>query len=70
MGIQWIRDNYRVPAKRGGRVKYTGHMFGLMPKFGTITGARNSHLRIRIDGQKHSLPFHPTWCIQYLEPKP
>ncbi|MBY5689378.1 hypothetical protein HFO41_11140 [Rhizobium leguminosarum] len=65
MSIDWVRRNYGVPAKVGGRVEYTG---GKMPEQGTIVGARGGHLRIRLDGMEytHPLPFHPTWEIRYL----
>jgi hypothetical protein len=55
---------YGVPAKRGGRVEYLG---GVTPQFGTITGTDGAHLRIRLDGKKHSSPFHPTWELRYLD---
>ena len=63
MSIQYIRDYYNVPAKVGGRVKitYKGEHFG------TITGTHDAHLMIRLDGEKHSNPYHPTWEIEYLE---
>lgn len=64
MTIAWVRKTYRVPAKRGGRVEYTG---GNVPQFGTICGSRGSHLNIRIDGIKHTLLFHPTWKLRYLD---
>lgn len=60
--MDWIRKTYGVPAKRGGRVEYTGQGKAVQ---GTITGARNGHLLIRLDGQKHSRPYHPTWELRY-----
>jgi hypothetical protein len=36
------------------------------PQGGTITGARDGRLRIRLDGWKHSASFHPTWRLQHL----
>jgi len=63
MCMQWVRDNYHVPAMRGGRVRYTGDR---SPRLGTITGTRHGSLRIRLDGEKHSAPFHPTWELEYL----
>ncbi len=62
MSMQWVRDAYGVPAKRGGRVRYTGDK---TPRLGTITAADHG-LRIRLDGDKRSLPFHPTWELEYL----
>ena len=64
MSMEYIRTMYNVPAKRGGRIRFT-HSDGTV-EYGTITGTNNPHLRVRIDGQKHSLIFHPTWNIEYL----
>lgn len=64
MSIAWVRRHYRVPAKRGGRVEYSGDG---KPELGTITGTCGGHLRVRLDGIKHSMPFHPTWQIRYLD---
>jgi hypothetical protein len=61
--IAWIRTNYQVPAKLRGRVRYTG---GKEPRLGVITAADGSYLRIRLDGDKRSRWYHPTWCIEYL----
>jgi hypothetical protein len=63
MSISWVRKRYGVAAKVGGRVEYSGCG---KPEMGTITGTISGHLRIRLDGLKHSLPFHPTWCLRYL----
>ena len=66
MSMSWIRNAYRVPAKRGGRIIYTG---GRTPEYGTIKSARGGYLRILLDGMNytHPLPFHPTWAITYLD---
>jgi hypothetical protein len=63
MSMEWIRKNYRVPARRGARVEYSGCG---KRELGTITSARGSHLNIRLDGYRHSAPFHPTWKLRYL----
>lgn len=63
MSFDYIRSAYNVPAKLGGRVRYTG---GIAAQLGTITGASGGHLSIRLDGQKHANPFHPTWELEYL----
>ena len=62
--MQWIRKHYNVPAKRGGRVEYTGSG---KPELGTICGAHGSNLSIRLDSIKHPMPFHPTWKLRYLD---
>lgn len=63
MSLAYIRDTYGVPAKRGGRVRYTG---GSKPMLGTITGATGGHLDIRLDDVRYATPFHPTWELEYL----
>lgn len=63
MNMEYIRKTYGIPAKRGGRVEYTGNG---KPELGTITGARNAHLRIRLDGEPRPLVYHPTWELKYL----
>ena len=63
-GLQYINNSYGLNAKRGDRVLYTG---GKTPRYGTITGAKNGHLCVRLDGQKHSKPYHPTWELKILK---
>lgn len=57
MSMEWIRRNYGVPAKRGGRVRFSGVA-------GTITSASH-HLRVRLDDGRRVL-LHPTWRVEYL----
>lgn len=64
MSIKYVRRHYKVPAKVDGRVEYTGDG---KSEFGTIVGARQGHLSIRLDGVKHAMPFHPTWKLRYLD---
>lgn len=63
MSMDYIRKNYGVPAKRGGRVEYTGCG---KAELGTITGADGAYLCIRLDGLKQAGNFHPTWELRYL----
>ncbi len=64
MSMAWVRKNYRVPAKRGGRVEYTGDG---KPELGAIRSAGGGYINVQLDGVKHTMPFHPTWKIRYLE---
>ena len=64
MSIDWIRRQYGVPAKKGGRVEYTG---GGNVQPGTIKSASGPHLMILLDGSRHAMPFHPTWELRYLD---
>lgn len=58
MSMEYIRKRYQVAAKRGMRVVADG-------KPGVITGSVGSYLRIRLDGEKTSGRWHPTWRIEY-----
>lgn len=58
MSAKYVRDYYKVPAKRGMRVVADG-------KPGKIVGFDGAHLRIRLDGEKHIGNWHPTWRIEY-----
>lgn len=73
MTMQYVRDTYRVPAKRGRcvRVYYRPHGWGRLPvgdprrwvlaKEGRITSA--SH-HLHIDGGG---PYHPRYGVVYLD---
>lgn len=60
MSMEWVRQSYGVPAKRGGRVrvKFDG-------KTGTITNA-TQYVHVRLDGEKRPDRFHPL-DLEYLE---
>jgi hypothetical protein len=60
MGMKWIREYYKVPARRGVQVRYRGWA-------GVITGATGQYLRIRLNGDKRSDVYHPTWSLEYLD---
>ena len=64
MSMQSIRDRYGVPAKRGGRIRYTG---GKRPRMGTIVSAHGHYLTIQLDGARRPGVFHPAWEMEYLE---
>jgi hypothetical protein len=68
MSMEWIRAHYGVPAKRGARVRYTP-CEGSTDKSaeGVITAVCGPHLRVRLDGERRSRIFHPTWQLQYLD---
>lgn len=63
MSLEYIRDHYGVPARRGGRIRYTGLAW---PAVGTIVAARGQYLRVRFDGDSEIHTLHPTWKVEYL----
>lgn len=50
--LRYICRHYGVPAKVGAAVEYEG-------KRGKVTGASGPHVKVKLDGDKHSLPYHP-----------
>lgn len=64
MSVEYIRKAYGVPARRGGRVEYTG---GGNLEMGTIRSASGGNLNIKLAGMKHAMPFRPTWKLRYLD---
>lgn len=63
MTMEYIRTMYNVPAKCGGRVIYSGDG---TRRHGTIRSASAGYVFVQLDGHKDSLPYHPTWKIEYL----
>jgi len=58
--MDYIRKHYNVPAKVGMRVITEKGV-------GYIVGSCNARLRIRLNGEKKSRVFHPTYKIGYFE---
>lgn len=63
MSLQYIREMYQVPARRGERVTVITSKGQRLP--GTITGSSNAYVRIRLDGEKRGRLYHPTQGIVY-----
>ena len=61
--LDYIRRYYGVPADLKGRVLYTWRGAN---KLGTIVGTSGASLMIRLDGERHPAPYHPTWKLRYL----
>lgn len=51
--LEYIRNYYKVPATKGKVVAYKG-------KLGVITGANGPHVKVRLEGEKHALLYHPS----------
>lgn len=64
MSMTYIRQYYKVPAKRGIRVIVIGN-----GKKGIITSSYNSYIKVRIDGERRSGIYHPN-DVTYLETQP
>ena len=64
--MEYIRGRYNVPAKVGGRVKYTDTRG--IAYLGTIVGSDGAYLSIKLDGDEYPKNFHPTWNMEYLQP--
>lgn len=62
MSLERIRSLYGVPAKRGARVVYFGD--GKLAR-GVVTGSAHMYIRVRLDGERRSGRYHPTWMLDY-----
>lgn len=61
MSLEYIRETYDVPAKKGGKVTYKD-------KPGVIIGHSGPHVKIRLEGEKGGRPYHPRdKDLKYLE---
>lgn len=63
MSMEYIREHWQVPAKRGMRIKFRGRP-------ATITGSRDALLLVRFDDDDKWLGpmrVHPTWEIEWPE---
>ncbi len=57
--LDWVKKYYDLPfIKRGMRVQADGQM-------GTVTSGYGSYVRVRLDGEKRSDIYHPTWETVY-----
>ncbi len=61
--FDYINRSYGLNVRKGGRVEYTG---AGEPKAGTIVAADGPYLSIKLDGDKHPSPYHPTWELKVL----
>ena len=59
MSLEYIRKYYGVPAKRGMKIKYFN-------KSGVIVGSLGAYLKIRLDGECNTKPYHPTYELEYV----
>lgn len=66
MSMDQIRRTYNVPAKRGGRIRFSGNI-GRKPLVGTILGSDGVRLRVLFDGESIRRILHPTWEVEYLK---
>jgi hypothetical protein len=66
MSMKYIRDYYKVPAKRGGRIRYTDEHGDKWD--GRITAASDQYLLVHIPGwHLQRARLHPTWNVEYLD---
>ena len=57
--LEYIRNRYGVPARVGKHVEYQG-------KRGVVTGGVNAYVKVRLEEEKHSRPYHPS-DLDWLE---
>lgn len=63
MSMEYVRNTYKVPAKRGGKVRYAGFE---VPKVGKIVSSKGGYIRVAFPGESRNVLLHPTWNVEYL----
>lgn len=63
MSFDYIRRTYKVPAKRGQRVRML--WAAGEPAYGVIKSADGPYVRVLFDGDSRSKRCHPTWFLSY-----
>lgn len=61
--MRYICEYYKVPAKVGGLVLWTG---GGGPSLGRIMGGDGEYVIIKLDHHRYAQRFHPTHELVYL----
>lgn len=59
MSLPWVRQQYGVPATRGGIIRFDGQPGRI------LSATHHLHVRMTDDGSRAIL--HPTWRVKYLE---
>ena len=67
MSMQYIRDCYKVPAKRGGTIRFTNTRGAAQD--GVIVGSDGQYLKVSFDGMR-PVKLHPAWNVEYLDAAP
>lgn len=62
MSLEYIKENYKVPAEIGRKVRFEGK------KEGVIVKPIGGYIGVVFDGDKATnvRPLHPTWEVEYL----
>ena len=65
MSMEYVRKFYGVPAKRGGKIRFTDSDGKVWE--GRIKSARGPHIRCAMkDFPRATAILHPTWNVEYL----
>jgi hypothetical protein len=63
MTMQYIRDYYGVPAKRGAEIKYRGEPYVIVGSSGHYLRAKK--LTLLGEPRLKVVTLHPTWEVEY-----
>jgi hypothetical protein len=65
MSLEFIRRAYKVPAHRGGRVRFCPCPG--IDKLGFVVAAKGKFIRVRFSDMKRTVLLHPTYALVYLD---
>jgi hypothetical protein len=65
MSLEAIGKKYRVPVRRGGRIKFSPCP-GII-KEGFVVASAGSRIRVRFADMRRTVVLHPTEAVEYLD---
>ena len=65
MSLEYIRRAYKVPAHRGGRIRFCP--CAGIEKMGFVVAAKGHYIRVRFTDMRRTVLLHPTWAREYLD---
>jgi hypothetical protein len=65
MSFDYIRKAYGVPARRGGRIKFSPCP-GIV-KEGFVVASAGSRIRVRFTDMRRTVVLHPVDAVEYLD---
>lgn len=65
MSLEYIRRAYKVPAHRGGRIRFAP--CAGIDKLGFVVAAKGPYIRVRFADMRRTVLLHPTYGLHYLD---
>lgn len=66
MSLEYIRRAYKVPAHRGGRIRFCP--CAGIDKIGFVVAAKGKYIRVRFADMRRTVLLDPVLYLEYLDP--